>query len=229
MYRQPTLKRSASAQPFIAPRYALKRTKRIPLQPKRYTSITSNKTEVKNSFGNTGDVTVTSDGVLRTYGGVEQGSDDHERIGSEITQLYQTLNIRLERAPGVPHSTCRIIFGIWKLPLNSPTVADILDDDGTSRVILWPLSTETSSNYQILGDEYVNLPAVASGQDISTDPIIPLGTVTYMKRKFRYKRSQQYSGSGETSFRNWTHFVLLVSDTDQCSFDLGWNVFYTDN
>jgi len=230
MFRQPTLKRSGTVLVRNDSRYQYKRSKSIPLQPRRYTTRTANKTEVKNDYGTSGDIAVTSDGVFNIYGGVPQGSSDHERDGSNITQLYQTINMRIVRAPAKPQTTCRVIFGIWKLPQQVPTVGEILDDDGTNGPILWPLSTETSSNYHILSDEYINLPATSSAQADVTDPVVANGTVMYYKRKFRYKKMQQYSASSGTSARDWIYFVLLISEANgECTFTHTYNSFFTDN
>jgi len=232
MFRQPTLKRSGTVLVRNDSRYQYKRSKSIPLQPRRYTTRTANKTEVKNDYGASGDIAVTADGVFNVYGGVPQGSSDHERDGSNITQLYQTLNMRLVRAPASPQTTCRIIYGIWKLPQQAPTVADILDDDGSNGPILWPLSTETSSNYHILSDEYINLPAMSAAGSLSSGSgdIVTNGTVMYYKRKFRYKKTQQYSASSGTSARDWLYFVLVISEANgECTYCHTYNSFFTDN
>jgi len=208
--------------------------KRSRLTPLTYTKRTSNRTEVKNAYGNTDAFAVTTTGVVIRYGFVDQGADEHERIGKAITSLGQEQRWRFDRAPGISYGCMRIITGIWKQNyLPAALDVDAILESGTNAgpKMVSPFVAENSKNYVILGDEYINTDAQAAGGTLTggTGTIDPNPSSFYIKRKYNYKAIQEYqTASGEAS--NWCHFILCVADADvKMTAELQWNVVYTDN
>jgi len=233
------MKRShAPSQRLASSQRSAKRVK-TSLTPKVYTTRTSNKVELKNNFGDT-DVFQpnATTGTVILYGGISQGSDEHDRNGKAIIQLSQDLRIRLDRAIALAYTNIRIITGIYKQPLKlagaSLTALDILEPPaiGTGTLMQSPYSTEKLPNFIILGDEYINMPAQASGGTLTggAGTLAPFAESKYITRKFNYRAMQVYDGPGADQYQNWVHFQLYLTDfTTSCAVQVEWNVVYTDN
>lgn len=214
-----------------------KRVKSI--TPKVYTKRTSNKVELKNWYGDTDAFQPDAGtGTVITYGGISQGSDEHDRNGKAIIQLSQDLRIRLDRAVGSAYTNLRIITGIYKQPLKlalAPlTAADILETPagGAGTWMQSPYATEKLPNFIILGDEYISMPALATGGTLTAGAgtLAPLAETRFIKRSYKYKAQQVYDGSNSGSYQNWVHFQLYITDfTTSSTVQVEWNVVYTDN
>jgi len=227
-----TLKRQGST---VLVRNDSRYTKKQRLTPQTYTKRNTNRTEVKNAYGNTDAFAVTNAGVIIKFGGVDQGSDEHERVGKAITHLHHELRWRFDRAPGISYGCMRIITGIWKQAyITTALDVDAILETGTGVGLgnmITPFVAENSKNYVILGDEYINTDAQAGGGTLTggTGTIDPNPTSFFIKRRFNYRAIQEYQQANESP-SNWTHFILIVADADaKMTAELQWNVVYTDN
>jgi len=195
------------------------------LTPQTKTWKNSNKTEVKQNDTIIPLATPVANGNVFTFGLMDQGTDNNQRIGKAVSIISGEARIQFTTDLAADFSNWRIVIGIWKQAYGGavPTPSDIFQLPGS---LISPINAEDSTNLVILSDKtYSNPPTVAIG-----NPALAAPAVRYVSTKWRYRGVQEYKGPAFNDVQNLTHFIMLVTDNiGGANARAHLRVYYTDN
>lgn len=197
-----------------------KRSK-ISLTPQTKTFRNANKTEVKQRDTIIVNTSPVANGNVFTFGLMDQGIDNNQRIGKAVGILGGEARIQYTTDLGTDFANWRLVIGIWKQAYGglAPAVSDIIQVPGD---LLSPINAEDSTNLVILQDSIFQIYPSAG-----TTAAIPC--VRYQALKWRYRGTQEYKGAAFNDVQNITHFMLLLTDNLTANVRAHTRVNFTDN
>ena len=148
--------------------------------------------------------------TLISYGAVDAGDAFNQRNGKLIRHIDQTWQGRFDLGPAYDSVTFRIIHGVWNDANDPVSTADILALTAPSSPDSWiaPYNVQASRKYVILGDEFLTINN--TGSRTVTGVIQPCAGQKFVKRKYSYKRLQEYQGNSAAQVVDWTHFYGVI-------------------
>lgn len=195
-------------------RYAYKRSKTsIPrsLTPRLTYAKKSPRVELKSVYEGIGPFSPQSNPAnLISYGAVDAGDAFNQRNGKLIRHIDQSWLGRFDLGPAYDSVTFRVIHGVWN-DANDPVVtSDILALTAPSSPDSWiaPYNVQASRKYVILGDEFITINN--TGSRTVTGVQQPCAGQKFVKRKYSYKRLQEYQGNSAAQVVDWTHFYGVI-------------------
>ena len=166
--------------------------------------------ELKTVYEGIGAFNPTSNpAALTSYGVVDAGDAFNQRNGKLIRHIDQSWIGRFDLGPAYDSVTFRVIHGVWNDANDPVATADILALTAPLlRILGLPLIT-----YRLR----VSMLSWAMNSSLSTIPgvvqLVRMSTLCwskFVKRKYSYKRLQEYQGNSAAQVVDWTHFYGVM-------------------
>lgn len=205
-------------------RRPVKRSK-LPLTPLTKTWRNAAKTEVKQIDTIIPVTTPTANGDVFTFGLVDQGVDNNQRIGKSVSTLSGESRIQFSGDISSDFTNWRVVIGVWKQAYGGqvPTPSDVFQLPGS---LISPINAEGSENLVILSDKTYNIsPTLAIG-----GPVVGAPTSRYATVKWRHRMTQEYKGIAFIDIQNAAFFIMVTTDNvggGNCRIHN--RVYFTDN
>ena len=201
---------SQSTRP--ASRRPVKRVKttQTRLTPRLTVPRVNPRVELKTVYEGIGAFNPTSNpAALTSYGVVDAGDAFNQRNGKLIRHIDQSWIGRFDLGPAYDSVTFRVIHGVWNDANDPVATADILALTALySGFWIAPYNVQASRKYVILGDEFITINN--TGCRTAGANVQPCAGQKFVKRKYSYKRLQEYQGNSAAQVVDWTHFYGVM-------------------
>lgn len=174
----------------------------------------SPRVELKTVYETIGAFTPPSSAVnFISYGSVNAGDGYDQRNGKLIQHIDQAVYMRFDLGPAYDSCTFRVIHGVWNDASDPVVPSDILATASVGTPDQWiaPFNVQASRKYHIIADEFFTINNTGTRNAGGTTANTPCAGQLMVKRKYRYKRMQEYQGNSAAQVVDWTHFYIVVS------------------
>lgn len=190
--------------------------KRVKLSAPTSFPLVKSITEAKNEYALWTPAAINSGQIYyQTFGGINQGISDANRIGKAVSHKYADIYWQAATNSSTPYLAYRVIVGVVKFSYADPLLGDsntILE--GTPAAadnILRPINGLSSKYAVILHDKYYkgNTPSASNlvaGGIINEDPVSD-----HQRIRVRYGGTQTFATPAANTATNFYHFMMVIN------------------